>query len=63
MKFGRFFKNEYRGTLKIRTIKLQYLKGDFVNMKMKEIELLKNYSSPFTHSINFKFVKKNNREG
>ncbi|XP_028089091.1 uncharacterized protein LOC114289544 [Camellia sinensis] len=36
---------EYRGNLKVRTIKLQSLKRDFENLKMKDMELLKDYFS------------------
>ncbi|XP_028096115.1 uncharacterized protein LOC114296030 [Camellia sinensis] len=39
---------EYRGNLKVRTIKLQSLKKDFENIKMKDVELLKDYFSSFT---------------
>ncbi|GMP66280.1 hypothetical protein CsSME_00026696 [Camellia sinensis var. sinensis] len=43
---------EYRGNLKVRTIKLQSLKRDFENLKMKDMELLKDYFSRVMELVN-----------
>ncbi|KAK2996036.1 hypothetical protein RJ640_002196 [Escallonia rubra] len=45
-------RNEFQGDDKVRTIKLQSLRKDLENMKMKEDESLKDYSSRFLELIN-----------
>ncbi|KAK3039306.1 hypothetical protein RJ639_026690 [Escallonia herrerae] len=45
-------RNEFQGDDKVRAIKLQSLKKDLENMKMKEDESLKDYSSRFLELIN-----------
>ncbi|XP_059635759.1 uncharacterized protein LOC132277936 [Cornus florida] len=44
--------NEYKGSTKVRTVKLQSLRRDFENMKMKEMELLKDYFSRIMEVVN-----------
>lgn len=43
---------EYQGDIKVRTIKLQNLRRDFENMKMKENESLNDFSTIFFDLIN-----------
>ena len=43
---------EYRGALKVKTIKLQTLRRDFENLKMKDVELLKDYFSRVVELVN-----------
>ncbi|KAK3000462.1 hypothetical protein RJ639_021063 [Escallonia herrerae] len=45
-------RNEFQGDHKVRAIKLQSLRKDLENMKMKEDESLKDYSSRFLELIN-----------
>ncbi|KAK2986205.1 hypothetical protein RJ640_001284 [Escallonia rubra] len=45
-------RNEFQGDDKVRAIKLQSLRKDLENMKMKEDESLKDYSSRFLELIN-----------
>ncbi|KAK2976087.1 hypothetical protein RJ640_009519 [Escallonia rubra] len=45
-------RNEFHGDDKVRAIKLQSLRKDLENMKMKEDETLKDYSSRFLELIN-----------
>ncbi|KAK3035077.1 hypothetical protein RJ639_032579 [Escallonia herrerae] len=45
-------RNEFQGDHKVRVIKLQSLRKDLENMKMKEDESLKDYSSRFLELIN-----------
>ncbi|KAK3007873.1 hypothetical protein RJ639_014795 [Escallonia herrerae] len=44
--------NEFQGDDKVRAIKLQPLRKDLENMKMKEVESLKDYSNRFLELIN-----------
>ena len=43
---------EYRGNLKVRAIKLQSLRRDFENMKMKDGEVLQDYFSRLMEVVN-----------
>nr|GEX55227.1 hypothetical protein [Tanacetum cinerariifolium] len=45
-------KQEFRGDIKVRCIKLQTLRRDYENTKMKENELLNDYSSRLIDLIN-----------
>ncbi|KAK3020737.1 hypothetical protein RJ639_046021 [Escallonia herrerae] len=45
-------RNEFQGDDKVRAIKLQSLRKDLENMKMKEDETLRDYSSRFLELIN-----------
>ncbi|KAK3010856.1 hypothetical protein RJ639_012012 [Escallonia herrerae] len=45
-------RNEFQGDDKVRAIKLQSLRKDLENMKLKEDESLKDYSSRFLELIN-----------
>ncbi|XP_058221728.1 uncharacterized protein LOC131331807 [Rhododendron vialii] len=44
--------NEYRGNLKVKTIKLQSLRRDYENLKMKDSELLNDYFSRLMDVVN-----------
>jgi hypothetical protein len=43
---------EFQGDKKVRAIKLQTLRRDFENMKMKENESVKDYSTRFLELLN-----------
>ena len=43
---------EYRGTEKVRAIKLQSLKRDFENLKMQDVEVLQDYFSRVMELVN-----------
>jgi transposase InsO family protein len=45
-------KKEYQGDLKVRAIKLQSLRRDFENMKMKDNECVKEFSDRFNELVN-----------
>nr|XP_043630099.1 uncharacterized protein LOC122601401 [Erigeron canadensis] len=45
-------KQEFQGDVKVRAIKLQSLRRDYENMKMKENESLNDYSSRLTDLVN-----------
>jgi hypothetical protein len=43
---------EFQGDKKVRAIKFQTLRRDFENMRMKENERVKNYSTRFLELVN-----------